>query len=41
MTLTLKQIFQKTLYQMWGAIVVGIFIFGLADVLIFRGWRPL
>ncbi|SMC04127.1 lactate permease [Sulfobacillus thermosulfidooxidans DSM 9293] len=33
----LKQIFQKTLYQMWGAIVVGIFIFGLADVFNFSG----
>ncbi len=31
------QVFQKSLYQMWGAILVGFFIFGLADVFNFSG----
>ncbi len=34
---TIGQIFRTSLYQMWGAILVGFFIFGLADVFNFSG----
>lgn len=33
----LKQVFAKTLKQMWGALLVGFFIFGLAFVYVFSG----
>ncbi|HEX6489475.1 MAG TPA: L-lactate permease, partial [Candidatus Dormibacteraeota bacterium] len=34
---TIGQVFRKTLQQMWGAMLVGLFIFGLAYVFIYAG----
>ncbi len=34
---TLGQVFRKTFQQMWGALLVGLFIFGLAYVFIYSG----
>ena len=33
----LVEVFRKTFSQMWGALLVGIFIFGLANVFNFSG----
>ena len=34
---TLKQVFARTFKQMWGALLVGFFIFGIAYVFVFAG----
>lgn len=34
---TLKEVFTRTFKQMWGALLVGVFVFGLAFVFIFSG----
>ncbi|HEU0025749.1 MAG TPA: L-lactate permease [Ktedonobacterales bacterium] len=37
---TLSEVFQRTFKQMWGALLVGVFIFGLAFVFNFSGMAP-
>jgi len=34
---TVKQVFAKTFHQMWGALLVALFIFGLAYIFVFTG----
>ncbi len=36
----LRQVFSRTFSQMWGALLVGVFIFGLAYVFIYSGMAP-
>jgi lactate permease len=37
---TLSEVFKRTFKQMWGALLVGVFIFGLAFVFNFSGMAP-